>query len=449
LIDASARGRRFGAIVLSLWIATAAAQPVMPPRPAMPDMRGPYQAGAPTAGVADRPVAESEANDPYEAFYQRVHRAMREGDFDSARHMLAGVEPLQLPHEGAQLDIAIAMCEVGEREQAFTLFSRLQAGNDVPPAIRMLIDSYVKTGCSRPDRPIRSQLSVLTGYTSNVNYGPGGPLVPLVPGAPVPYLLLMPSQLANPDRFVGLDGSVSWGTAGPEGLNLTVGASIRQYAQRHDYNQAGVSLAAYYGRETKFGTVESQAALGYTWLGARPYQYGGNVQLGYWLPERQFAWVPYRIGFDTSMALASYPDGHAFDARRQEVRLRGRAHIMPNLEFFGALGVIRDTALNDRAGGDRDGYGIVANVSWLPHPRHLVVVLAQHQTLRDREPYFRAFFGDTQRRQVLRQLALRYTYRHAPGLSFYVQGLYQQSDDSIAMFRYQAGSVSTGVLMDF
>lgn len=437
----ASRWGRFGPFALLLWMATAAAQPAMPARPVLPDNPALHAPGV--------PAAVFDADDAYESYYQRVHGAMRDGEFEAARRMLAEVEPLRLPHAGAQLDVAIALCELGEREQAFTLFSRLLAGGDVPPAIRVLIDSYVRAGCQRPDTRVRAQLAVHAGYTSNANYGPGNPMVPLAAGAPQRYLLLAPSQLAQPDRFAGMDGSVSAGTGGAEGLSVSAGASIRQYARRHDYDQYGVSLAAHYGRETGFGMVEGQAALGYTWLGGRPYQYGGSMQLGYWLPERQLSGMPYRIGIDTSMALDSYPDGHAFDARRHELRLRARVELAPTLQLFGAVSAIRDTARHERAGGDRGGYGILANVSWLPHPRHLMMALVQRQELRDNAPYFRTFFGETRRRQVLSQVLLRYTYRHAPGLSFYIQGVYQQSDDSIALFRYRAGSASTGVLMDF
>ncbi|SOZ28332.1 hypothetical protein CBM2623_B170161 [Cupriavidus taiwanensis] len=425
------------------------AQPVLPARPAMPDRVAPHRPGSPGGMEAELPAAAFDAGGAYESFYQRVHGAMRDGDFDAARQMLLEVERLPLPHAGARLDIAIALCELGERERAFTQFSRLQGGTDVPPAIRVLIDSYVRGGCKRPDPRVRGQLSLLAGYTTNANYGPRDPLVALAPGAPVPYLLLQPSQLAQADRFAGMDGSVNWGTGGVEGVNLSAGASIRQYARRHDYSQYGASLAAHYGRETGVGLVEGQAALGYTWLGGRPYQYGGSVLLGYWLPERQLAGKLYRVGIDTSMALDRYPDGHAFDARRHDLRLRGRLDLAPNLQVSAAVGVIRDLARNQRAGGDRDGYAIIANLTWLPHPRHLVVALTQRQELRDRQPYFHALFGDTRRRQVLSQALLRYTYRHAPDLSFYIQALYQQSDDSIPLFRYRAGTVSTGVLIDF
>ncbi|SCB26030.1 hypothetical protein [Cupriavidus alkaliphilus] len=415
----------------------------------MPDLVAPHQPGSPGGIVAELPAAAFDAGGAYESFYQRVHGAMRDGDFDAARQLLLDVERLPLPHAGARLDIAIALCELGERERAFTQFSQLQGGADVPPAIRVLIDSYVRGGCTRPDPRLRGQLSLQAGYTTNANYGPRNPVVPLAPGASVPYLLLQPSQLAQADRFAGMDGSVNWGTGGVEGLNVSAGASIRQYARRHDYSQYGTSLAVHYGSETRVGLVEGQAALGYTWLGGRPYQYGGSMLLGYWLPERQLAGKLYRVGIDTSMALDRYPDGHAFDARRHDLRLRGRLDLAPNMQVSAAVGVIRDLARNERAGGDRDGYAILANLTWLPHPRHLVVALAQRQELRDRQPYFRALFGDTRRRQVLSQVLLRYTYRHATDLSFYVQGLYQQSDDSIPLFRYRAGSVSTGVLMEF
>ncbi|WP_150124281.1 hypothetical protein [Cupriavidus nantongensis] len=422
---------------------------MLPARPAMPDLAAPRQPGSTGLIVAELPAAAFDAGGAYESFYQRVHGAMRDGDFDAARQLLLDVERLPLPHAGARLDIAIALCELGERERAFTQFSQLQGGADVPPAIRLLIDSFVRGGCKRPDPRLRGQLSLQAGYTTNANYGPRDPVVPLAPGARLPYLLLQPSQLAQADRFAGMDGSVNWGTGGVEGLNVSAGASIRQYARRHDYNQSGTSLAVHYGSETRVGLVEGQAALGYTWLGGRPYQYGASTLLGYWLPERQLAGKTYRIGVDTSMALDRYPDGHAFDARRHDLRLRGRLDLAPNLQVSAAVGVIRDLARNERAGGDRDGYAILANLTWLPHPRHLVVALAQRQELRDRQPYFRALFGDTRRRQVLSQVLLRYTYRQGSDLSIYVQGLYQQSDDSIPLFRYRAGSISTGVLMEF
>lgn len=101
---------------------------------------------------------------------------------------------------------------------------------------------------------LRGQLSLQAGDTTNANYGPRNPVVPLAPGASVPYLLLQTTQLAQADRFAGMDGSVNWGTGGVEGLNVSAGASIRRCARRHDYSQDCTSLAVHYVRDpTKVG----------------------------------------------------------------------------------------------------------------------------------------------------------------------------------------------------
>ncbi|MGT2491373.1 hypothetical protein ACU4GD_14725 [Cupriavidus basilensis] len=63
-------------------------------------------------------------------------------------------------------------------------------------------------------------------------------------------------------------------------------------------------------------------------LASVPTNHGVSAQLGYWLPEQRWRGMPYRLGFDTSIALDRYPVGHDFDARRHDLRcLKGKLPI--------------------------------------------------------------------------------------------------------------------------
>lgn len=452
-------------LCLVLFLAKAMAQPV-PPLPQSSGPSYPRQPGLPEAesdslllrqsplstesrlpGLSDSPVNVPDSD--YEALYQRIYQTIETGRTDEARSLLATLDGSALQHAGTVLDVAILLCELGERDEAVALFARLQGNAALPPGIRLLIDTYLQSGCIRTASRPRFQFGTYVGYTNNANFGPRDAIVHFAPGAPISTLQLAPSALAQSDRFAGMDASFSVPVAGIDGLHVFGSAAARQYTQRRDYDQLGSGLGIYYGKQTQAGLVEMQLGLGYTWLGQRAYQYGVSAQLGYWLPEQRWRGMPYRLGIDTSIALDRYPVGHDFDARRHDLRLKGKLDLSPSLYLFGAVSVIGDIARNERAGGNRMGYGAITSVTWLVHPRHVVAALAQWQYMRDREAYSPLFFGGTPREQDLRQFTLSYTYQYSRTLSFYSQLVLQRAKNSIPIFGYRAGSLAGGMRVDF
>lgn len=452
-------------LFIVLILGKAMAQPVAAPpqpagtshprQPALPEIerdglqlrQSPLSTESRLPGLGDS--AANLAGGEHDAIYQRIYNAIEAGHTDEAHGLLAALDASALQHAGAVLDVAILLCELGERDEAAALFARLQGNIALPPGIRLLIDTYLRSGCVRAGSRPRLQLGAYVGYTNNANFGPRDATVRFAAGAPIPALQLAPSALAQSDRFVGLDANFSVPVAGIEGLSLSGSGAARQYAQRRDYDQVGSGLGIYYGKPTQAGLVEAQLGLGFTWLGQRAYQYGASAQLGYWLPEQHWHWMSYRLGIDTSVALDRYPVSRDFDARRHDLRLKGKLDLSPSVYLFGAISAVGDIARNDRAGGNRVGYGAVASMTWQLHPRHVMVALVQRQDLRDREAYSPFFFGTTRRRQDLRQFTLRYTYQYSRAVSFYSQLVYQRAEDSIPIFRYSAGSLAGGILFDF
>ena len=140
-----------------------------------------------------------------ENLYQDALRAVSERRVKDAKAILSQLIEIEPQHAGAWLDLAIIQCELGNANEAETLFDTIVKKFSPAPAILEVIAKHREQGCQlNRNEQINSHLSVLLdrGFDSNVNQGASNPNFSLGSGATQITLPLLPEYLPKKDQFL-------------------------------------------------------------------------------------------------------------------------------------------------------------------------------------------------------------------------------------------------------
>ncbi|MGY8526650.1 tetratricopeptide repeat protein [Paracidovorax citrulli] len=370
----------------------------------------------------------------------------RHGEAAMLLDTLVGMGPV---NAGAWLDAAILYCKLYRGEKARALLARIRQEMNPPEAIRRVINLRMEEPCTpAPARPTFT-LAASAGHTSNANYAPSVSRVVFSPGSGLPPMELAPDAMARGDGFVNVDlfgeipvpGSAYWS------INGTF--STRQYRSMSGYDSTLAAAGATYRTPLWAGHFEQRASVGQYWLGGRPYQRYLSLQTGYWFNRVQLMNKRVRFGADVALADQRYDSNPLYNTHRIELRAKAEFQPSPYVNVLLLGGPIWERPMNDRPGGARSGYTVLAGANVLVWGQHSVSMLVQQQTMRESDPYFPGLFGDVVRRQTSRQWTVRYTVPVRRDLELYGQFTRQTVKDAIPLFSYQVSTGSIGLAYSY
>jgi len=374
------------------------------------------------------------ANDETEM--EAVTRAIIGGDLNAAVKMIRRMEQTAPENAGGLLDVAMLYCEAGQSDDAERVFQHLETNYAPPPAIQQLIDYTRQIGCARPP-PKRWSVNygISAGYTNNVNAGPSSSTIRLPDEAPVRELTLLPSYLARADSFIGLEAAGEYQTPANNQLTFIGGLRARQYLSEPQFNYqqllAGVSARQVIGDRAWDGLLAGSALM----LGGHLYETALNAQAGFWGEAIERQGRPARNGIDVLASVLQYPQNRSYDALLLELRGKSQWQVREDTSALAAAGLVADTSLRDRVGGNRTGLMFsLRTETRLSDTRQLNMHVQQYM-LNDANIYNETLFGELKRTPTSGFLSIRLQQKLNLQDSVYIQLTRNWREDAIPLFR--------------
>jgi hypothetical protein len=367
---------------------------------------------------------------------EAVTRAIIGGDIPAALKMLRRMEQTAPENAGGLLDVAMLYCEAGQSDDAERVFQLLETNYAPPPAIQQLIDYTRQIGCARPPpRRLTLNYGISAGYTDNVNAGPSSSTIRLPDAAPVRELTLLPSYLARADAFIGLEAAGEFQMPSENQLTLIGGLRARQYFSEPQFNYqqllAGVSARQVISDRAWDGLLAGSALM----LGGHLYETALNAQAGFWGEAIERQGRPARNGIDVLASVLQYPQNRSYDALLLELRGKSQWQLRDDTTALGAAGLVADTSLRERVGGNRMGVMFsLRTETRLSEARQLNMHLQQYM-LNDANVYNETLFGDLKRTPTSGFLSIRLQQKLNLQDSVYIQLTRNWREDAIPLFR--------------
>jgi hypothetical protein len=262
--------------------------------------------------------------------------------------------------------------------------------------------------------------------------------------APVRELTLLPRYLARADAFIGLEAAGEYQTPTDNQLTLIGGLRARQYLSepQFKYQQllAGVSARQLISDRAWDGLLAGSALM----LGGHLYETALNAQAGFWGEAIQPQGRPARNGVDVLASVLQYPQNRSYDALLLELRGKSQWQLRDDTTALGAAGLVADTSLRDRVGGNRTGLMIsLRTETRLSEARQLNMHLQQYM-LNDANIYNETLFGDLKRTPTTGFLSVRLQQKLNLQDSVYIQITRNWREDAIPLFRMSSTVLQLG-----
>lgn len=377
----------------------------------------------------------------FEDLYQQAREAADAGRPGLARRLLAAAQAQGLPHAGAELDVALLYCALGERDTALAGFEQLLEQRQPPPALRALIEQARHSGCVRQLPAERERRVVVgLGYTSNANQGPKQDRFDFAPGAPFDVLLLDPLALARSSAF--LETSLAWDEPLGRQWRVLSDAGLRHHADARDHDRHWLRL----GLEHRLGLARGRLLLTRVfwqqqWRQSALEQRNQGLQLAWWSAPAD-AELPWRFGVDGQLLAQQLPLDPDGDSQRWGLRLMSHWQLSPQWLASGWLGIQHDQAQAQRPGGDRQGWRAGLAVQWLaPSGRQRWLMGWELDRWRDARAYAPLFFGPVVRDQRLSVVQLQLEQSLGPELMATLRLQRQIGRDTLPLFRHSGSQL--------
>ena len=378
-------------------------------------------------------VANSQVSD--ELLYDQAQLHMRNGETKEAiRNLSILVErsPLNL---GALLDLAIAYCQSKKPLEAQTRFDKLAQFPELPPAIAELI-SYYRENCPVPTSAWRGFATAGIGRAHNLNQG-----------ARDEYFFLAPLNLtlqlaegtrARNDGFKVLEAGVSRSSS-PIGWHGGVFIQQLDYDGSNDYDNLLADAKVGYRFKKDAFNVEVVGNISHLSLGQKSYLTAMTASISAMRSVSvDGSWEVGGAGTLTDRNYLNMPD-----YRAHVVDLRGLLQWRPSADvrLLGEFGLIKDTALRNRPGGNRSGQVLQLTSQWQLTPRQLVELFHRQTWLSDQSAYSPAFFGDAKRRPNLASWYAAWRYQLHEDVQLRLTARYGRNHDPLSFFNYQTSTI--------
>jgi hypothetical protein len=356
----------------------------------------------------------------------------------------AGEEPLtQQGVEGEIMDLAVAHCRRGDREEALAMFKAIREQLNPPPSILRLITDLEATGCST--RPIAEGATLHAqlggGWDSNVSQGISARTLVLGSGDNAIELPLDASYRPRPSAFA--QAAVDYSLLLPRyGLNLQAALGQRVNFSASSFDLRTLSVAAAKDFALPVGSLRAQAEASDIWLGNVAYQHSENLGAqwlylmpkGAWLATFQSTAVQY-----VSQPLQNATIWDLGILREWQLDPARSLHVKFNLQ--------RDDAHSSRPGGDRLGWQLEAGGVLLTHGWRLRPQVGYSWW--NSADVFAPGLLDVRRRNRLRQAYVQAERPITADMSLVLEWRGRWAQDTIALYKYQEQLVSATLAFRF
>lgn len=331
--------------------------------------------------------------------------------------------------------MAVEHCQRGQFEQAQALFSAILEQLDPPETIRTLILQLEESGCPNESAYAKSwDLKMSTGYDSNVSQGIRASTLVLGPvDAPI-ELVLGDSYKPQPSSYAELTVGRNWESN--DGWIFQAKLGGRQHfnknASPYDLVSANATVKSSFPFASR--TIEWTADATDLWLGGKHYQTALALAAQAPVIAGETAW--------NYSATTQYVGYHTQPQQNSAQYQLGISRQIRSLEGTAVLGVARiwDSALGQRAGGDRAGFALHAAgqmrvMSWLLTGRTVLTRWSTH------DPFLPGLVND-RRRNILRQLSIQATYPLEMNQAMQVDLQARKSGDTVGLYAYRGYTAS-------
>jgi hypothetical protein len=377
------------------------------------------------------------------ASYSEALSDLSSGQTRQAIEKLSAILQRHPNHHGALLDLALAHCQAGMPADAETLFARLEATPELPPAISEVIKFYRNAACnSKPLNAWQTFLAAGMGRAHNLNQAPGIGFLYLAPLGIT--LRLADSSRPQNDSFFSQEITVSRPPPDQGGWGGGIFLQRLDYAHENTFDSTlALGLASYrahigparldaqgslaqqtFNGRTHLNTLSASAAL------MLPIAGGDRKEVSEWEAGGAISWS----GFD-------YPK--LPDYRSHQFELRGRLQYQPNpvSRISSDAGWVVDKALASRPGGDRQGPVAQVAIQWMPAQNHSLEIVRRRTWLHDDQAYSPVFFGETKRANSQALWYGAWRYRLSPEFQLRLEGRYSTSRDALPLFKFNSSSI--------
>lgn len=399
---------------------------------------GSEAAGVDAAGGADyEPVRQ-------EHLYRQALQAVAENRLEDAAALLERFIIDEPRHAGAFLELALAHCGLGNREQALKLFATIEQRFDPPPGILEVIHQGRASGCTRrPERPATWLLSAGRGRDNNVNQGTSNPNFTIGTGSNQNTRQLDDEFLPQADSYSVLNASY----VRPLNSRGTLGI-VQAYARQLDHlsEQDSASLLTGIEHSMTLGRwrVRATGAFGVATLDRRMYQRQHQFQL------RAAPPISLPENMDLAAALnishVAYPTRALYDSNTIEGSLvLTRRSKRDHMQF--TLSRLHDHGRAGRPGGDRNGW--FANAQWYTALRTGLYADANltYQHWRS-DTLYAPDLVDVVRRQNTTTVRGALQWYFQPNLSLHLEGRLVRNRENISLFQYNSRALQLSLRWD-
>lgn len=378
-----------------------------------------------------RPVLAA-AEDAGDAAYAQAQASMHTENWPEAIERLETLRRTTPEHAGALLDLAVLYCRIGDIAKTDAALDQLEADFSPPPAIQQLIETLRLRSCAGPNRNLRWRLSAALGYDTNINQGSSLRSFTLGGGSVPPLdVTLDDAFLPRASPFVSLLAEISRNTTN-SGRSFGV-FQVRNYSASSELDE----MIALVGHESALSSPDwgifGSLNAGIRTLGGQLYQQTAMLELRAAPPGAALG--PVTFGLNVRGVRARYPARTLFDSWETAIAMPALWQISGKSALRISLGWLRDTALNDRPGGSRQGPTI--SVELLHHLRHdaQLYLGLDSRHLSGSVPYSPPLLDMTQQ-QRRHMLTLAWEKRLSRNDSLRLEYQHTRNTDTIPMYHF-------------
>lgn len=337
------------------------------------------------------------------------------------------------------VDLVVQHCQDGNTQQAMALSKAIQEQLAPPPEILSLLAQINQTGCKTkpllPDKSQFNEVSLGMGFDDNINQGVSTESITL--GSPIkPITFILNNDYKRVSKSY-LAATATRQMATDNGWILRGTAGLRQISHYSQLDTAGIQVSGRYGLRPLDLPSFVQVGLSQSWLGGTVYRRVPSVEWQSYLGDAQQPWV-----LNVQMQQLSHDIVATQDARITTLSTTRYLRLEPFSLIALGFGLMRDQALGQRAGGNRQGETLQISAQHsLPQGQlHLQWIQARWVSAKD----FSQGLVDYPRQNHTSQLSLGYQEKLSAGTSFYVEFQRRIARDNTPLYSYTSSGIVAG-----
>ena len=344
-----------------------------------------------------------------------------------------------MPFEEDLVDMVVQQCQAGNAQQAMAISQAIREQLSPPPEILALLTEINQTGCRAKTRITSNghltEVSLGIGYDDNINQGVSADSITL--GSSVKPITLILSNDYKPLSKTYLAATATRQITTDNGWTLRGIVGLRQVSHYSQLDTVGIQMTGRYALRPLGVPSFIQVGMSQSWLADSVYRRVPSLEFQSNLGNEQQPWV-----LNGQMQQLSQDIVNTQGARITSVS--ATRHLRwENLTLIAlGAGLMRDRALGQRAGGDRQGETLQISVQHsLPQGQ------LQAQWIRARWATANDFaFGlvDYPRQNQTSQLLLSYQKKLTAEKSIYVEYHRRIARDNIPIYAHSSSGISAG-----